>query len=60
MSVGTQPAIARIWWGRTRPELADESEVYNYEVGIVALIELPKSVQIFEMLTAHGRTGGDA
>jgi len=107
-----QPAIARIWRGRTRPERADEYEAYNYEVGIKPLIEkamgvqtfredragetefmtisywesreamssfagddptrihhlerdaeflieLPKSVQILEMLTAHGRTGGD-
>jgi heme-degrading monooxygenase HmoA len=112
-SVAKQPAIARIWRGRTRPERADEYEVYNYEVGIKPLIEkamgvqtfredradapefmtisywesrdamssfagddptqihhlerdaeflieLPESVQILEMLTSHGRTGGDA
>ena len=111
-NVERRPAIARIWRGRTKPELADEYEVYNYEVGIKPLIEkamgvqtfredradetefmtisywesreamssfagddparihhlerdaeflieLPESVQILEMLTAHGRTGGD-
>jgi heme-degrading monooxygenase HmoA len=107
-----QPAIARIWRGRTRPERADAYEAYNYEVGIKPLIEkaagvqtfredregetefmtisywesreamssfagddpsrihhlerdaeflieLPESVQVLEMLTSHGRTGGD-
>jgi heme-degrading monooxygenase HmoA len=111
-TTGRQPAIARIWRGRTQPERADEYEVYNYEVGVKPLIEkamgvqsfredragetefmtisywesreamsrftgddptrihhlerdaeflieLPKSVQIVEMLTAHGCTGGD-
>ena len=29
-----QPAIARIWRGRTRPERADEYQAYNYEAGI--------------------------
>jgi heme-degrading monooxygenase HmoA len=111
-SIPWQPAIVRIWRGRTRRELADEYQAYNYEVGIKPLIEkamgvqtfredrgdetefmtisywesreamssfagddptrihhlerdaeflieLPESVQILEMLTAHGRTGGD-
>ena len=33
------PTIARVWRGRTRPEVADEYEAYNYEVGIRPLIE---------------------
>jgi hypothetical protein len=108
-----QPAIARIWRGRTRPQRADAYEAYNYEVGIKPLIgkamgvqtlredregetefmtisywesreamssfagddpskihhlerdaefliELPQSVQILELRTSHGRTGGDS
>jgi heme-degrading monooxygenase HmoA len=111
-SAARQPAIARIWRGRTTRERADEYEAYNYEVGIRPLIEkaagvqtfredregetefmtisywesreamssfagddptqihhlerdaeflieLPKSVQILEMLKSHGRTGRD-
>jgi heme-degrading monooxygenase HmoA len=42
-----QPAIARIWRGRTRPERADEYEAYNYEVGIKPLIEKAMGVQTF-------------
>ena len=41
----TQPAIARIWRGRTRREVADEYEAYNYEVGIKPLIEKAMGVQ---------------
>ncbi len=43
----TQPTIARIWRGRTRPEVADEYEAYNYEVGIKPLIEKALGVQTF-------------
>ena len=39
------PAIARIWRGRTRREVADEYEAYNYEVGIKPLIEKAMGVQ---------------
>ena len=35
----SHPTIARIWRGRTRREVADEYEAYNYEVGIRPLIE---------------------
>jgi heme-degrading monooxygenase HmoA len=42
-----QPAIARIWRGRTRPERADEYEAYNYEVGIKPLIKHAMGVQTF-------------
>jgi heme-degrading monooxygenase HmoA len=40
-----QPAIARIWRGRTRRERADEYEKYNYEAGIKPLIEKAMGVQ---------------
>jgi heme-degrading monooxygenase HmoA len=39
------PAIARIWRGRTRPEVADEYEAYNHEAGIKPLIETAMGVQ---------------
>ena len=42
-----RPTIARIWRGCTRPERADEYEVYNYEVGIKPLIETALGVQTF-------------
>lgn len=42
-----RPTIARIWRGRTRPEVADEYEAYNYEVGIRPLIEKALGVQTF-------------
>jgi heme-degrading monooxygenase HmoA len=42
-----QPAIARIWRGRTRRAVADEYEAYNYEVGIKPLIEKALGVQTF-------------
>lgn len=40
-----QPAIARIWRGRTRRERADEYEAYNYEAGIKPLIGKALGVQ---------------
>ena len=40
-----RPTIVRIWRGRVRRELADEYEVYNYEVGIKPLIEKAMGVQ---------------
>jgi heme-degrading monooxygenase HmoA len=46
-SAARQPAIARVWRGRTRRERADEYEVYNYEVGIRPLIEKAAGVQTF-------------
>ena len=49
----TQPAIARIWRGRTRPEVADEYEAYNYEVGIKPLIEKALGVQTLREDRAH-------
>ena len=41
------PTIARVWRGRTRPEVADEYEAYNYDVGIKPLIEKAMGVQTF-------------
>ncbi|MBR1143773.1 antibiotic biosynthesis monooxygenase [Bradyrhizobium sp. AUGA SZCCT0431] len=43
----TKPQIARIWRGRTNPDVADEYEAYNYEVGIKPLIEKALAVQTF-------------
>ena len=42
-----QPAIARIWRGRTRRDRADEYEAYNYEAGIKPLIKMALGVQTF-------------
>jgi heme-degrading monooxygenase HmoA len=41
------PTIARLWKGRTRPEVADEYEAYNYEAGITPLIQKAMGVQTF-------------
>lgn len=41
------PTIARIWRGRTLPEVADDYEAYNYEVGIKPLIATAMGVQTF-------------
>jgi hypothetical protein len=43
----TKAQIARVWRGRTRPEVADEYEVYNYKAGIKPLIEKALAVQTF-------------
>jgi hypothetical protein len=48
MSEASEPqtlAIARIWRGRTRPDLADAYEAYNFEAGIKPLIEKAAAVQ---------------
>lgn len=42
-----QPTIARVWRGRTRPDVADAYQAYNYEVGIKPLIEKALGVQTF-------------
>jgi heme-degrading monooxygenase HmoA len=42
-----QPAIVRIWRGRTPRDRADEYEAYNYEVGIKPLISKALGVQTF-------------
>ncbi len=42
-----RPAIARIWRGRTRPELADAYQSYSFEAGIKPLIEKALGVQTF-------------
>jgi heme-degrading monooxygenase HmoA len=46
-SILKQPAIVRIWRGRTRRDRADEYEAYNYEAGIKPLIEKALGVQTF-------------
>jgi hypothetical protein len=40
-----QPAIVRIWRGRTTRDRADEYETYNYEIGIKPLTEKALAVQ---------------
>ncbi len=42
-----QPAIARVWRGRTKRDRADEYEAYNYEAGIKPLIGMGLGVQTF-------------
>jgi hypothetical protein len=42
-----QPRIARIWRGRVRREHADDYELYNYEAGILPLVEKALAVQSF-------------
>jgi heme-degrading monooxygenase HmoA len=42
-----QPAIIRIWRGRTRRDRADEYEAYNYEAGIKPLLSKALGVQTF-------------
>ena len=45
--------IARVWRGRTRKEIADEYEAYNYEAGIKPLIEKALGVQTFREDREH-------
>jgi heme-degrading monooxygenase HmoA len=42
-----QPAIVRIWRGRTPRHRSDEYEAYNYEAGIKPLIKKALGVQTF-------------
>ena len=42
-----QPAIARIWRGRTRRDRADEYEAYNYDARVKPLIRMALGVQTF-------------
>jgi len=42
-----RPTVARIWRGRTKRELADEYEAYNYEAGIKPLLGTALGVQTF-------------
>ena len=44
---GKKPTIARVWRGRTRRELANDYEEYNFQVGIKPLIEKALAVQTF-------------
>jgi len=45
--------IARVWRGRTRKEIANEYEAYNYEAGIKPLIEKALGVQTFREDREH-------
>ena len=45
--MATKPAIARIWRGRTRPELADTYEAYSRAEGIPVLEKIALGVQLF-------------
>lgn len=40
-----KPTIARIWRGRTLPDVADAYEAYNYEAGIKPLLTRALGVQ---------------
>jgi hypothetical protein len=40
-----RPAIARIWRGRTRREVAEDYERYNYEAGVEPLKKMAMGVQ---------------
>jgi heme-degrading monooxygenase HmoA len=42
-----RPTIARVWRGRTKRDVANEYEAYNFEVGIKPLIEKALGVQTF-------------
>jgi hypothetical protein len=43
----TKPTIARIWRGRTRPEIADDYEAYLKAEGIPPLEQTALGVQLF-------------
>lgn len=45
--MATQPTIARIWRGRTRPEIADRYEAYLKKEGIPPLEKTALGVQLF-------------
>ncbi|MEH2502318.1 hypothetical protein V1290_001129 [Bradyrhizobium sp. AZCC 1578] len=49
----TQPTIARIWRGRTRPEIADSYEAYIKAEGIPPLEKTALGVQLFREDRKH-------
>jgi hypothetical protein len=49
----TQPTIARIWRGRTRPEIADDYEAYLKVEGIPPLEKTALGVQLFREDREH-------
>lgn len=49
----TQPTIARIWRGRTRPEIADDYEAYIKTEGIPPLEKTALGVQLFREDRKH-------
>ena len=46
MNDAKRPTIARIWRGRTRPEVADEYEAYNRAEGVPPLEKTALGVQL--------------
>jgi hypothetical protein len=49
----TEPTIARIWRGRTRPEIADDYESYVKTEGIPPLENTALGVQLFREDLEH-------
>src|SRR6185369_5558467 len=49
----TEPTIARIWRGRTRPEIADDYEAYLKTDGIPPLEKTALGVQLFREDREH-------
>jgi heme-degrading monooxygenase HmoA len=49
----TEPTIARIWRGRTRPEIADDYESYLKAEGIPSLEKTALGVQLFREDREH-------
>jgi hypothetical protein len=47
MTMATQPTIARIWRGRTQPDIADRYEAYLRAEGIPPLERTALGVQLF-------------
>ncbi len=45
--MATQPTVARIWRGRTRPDIADRYEAYLKKEGIPPLEKTALGVQLF-------------
>jgi hypothetical protein len=52
-SMPTEPTIARIWRGRTRPEIADSYEAYLKTDGIPPLEKTALGVQLFREDREH-------
>jgi hypothetical protein len=53
MPMPTEPTIARIWRGRTRPEIADDYESYLKAEGIPPLEKTALGVQLFREDREH-------
>jgi hypothetical protein len=53
LTPSNQASIARIWRGRTPPELADAYEAYSYQAGIKPLIEQALAVDVLREDREH-------